>query len=593
MAQAFYRKWRSQDFDELVGQDHVTRTLLGALRTNRISHAYLFCGPRGTGKTSTARILAKAINCQTNEGRGQPCNTCAMCQAITDGRAIDLIEMDAASNRGIDDIRELRDRVNFAPNEARYKIYIIDEVHQLTPAAFDALLKTLEEPPRHVIFILATTEAHEVPATILSRCQRFDFRRISTAAATARLQHICDREEITIDPAALQMIVRSAGGSLRDSENLLDQVASFYGQRIEVEHVRETLGLPDAELVRRLVAQIIDQDITGGLHTINEVVNQGDDLRHFGKLLLGYLRNILLIQADAERWTDLPLVELEELRDLAERTSLTEVARIIRAFSFSETKLDDTTSLPLELALVEALTEPVAPVRRGNSALDRPTPGEPRRPARPLPAPTAGARVAEPSPPNGFRTEAIESRPDRVEEGPVRNGVTPVAVPAGPPNGRAPAEDLAATDPPVETALPDQSAPPEPLAAAAPPVNTAAGWPGDDVDRLRSGWSRVLEQLKDPRRRTVQALLRNSCEPTAVQDGRVVLSFRYKYHKEKIEEADNRRYAEEALSALLGAPHRVECVLITGEAPDKLTAAREDPLVQAAVKEGAELRSVS
>src|SRR3990172_1835861 len=220
MTSVLYRKWRSQSFSELVGQEHVTRTLLNALASGRLAHAYLFCGPRGTGKTSTARILAKAINCQENAGLGEPCNRCLMCRSITEGRCLDLIEIDAASNRGIDEIRDLRDKVNFVPNEARYKVYIIDEVHMLTPQAFNALLKTLEEPPGHTVFVLATTEAHQVPSTIISRCQRFDFRRIPLPQMTERLAHICREEGISSRPEALETLARRATGSLRDAENM-------------------------------------------------------------------------------------------------------------------------------------------------------------------------------------------------------------------------------------------------------------------------------------------------------------------------------------------------------------------------------------
>lgn len=591
MAQAFYRKWRSQDFGEVVGQEHVTKTLLGALRTGRLGHAYLFCGPRGTGKTSTARILAKAVNCLTNEGKGEPCNTCAMCQAIADGRAIDLIEMDAASNRGIDDIRELRDRVNFAPNEARYKVYIIDEVHQLTQAAFDALLKTLEEPPRHVIFILATTEAHEVPATILSRCQRFDFRRIPTVAALARLEHICKRENITIEPAALHLIVRTAGGSLRDAENLLDQVASFYGATIDVAHVRETLGIPDAELVRQFVGQLVARDISGGLHTINEVVNRGEDLRHFGKQLVGYLRNILLLKADAGRWADLPPAELDDLRALTEQISLAETTRFIRAFAFSETKQEDISSLPLELALVEALLPESAETRHPGPVAeplvprpvtaDRPAPVRPAvdRAAAPRRDPAATAQAAAPA-------QATDSAPvnGRPAAEPVAGG--PAEPSAGPPTAAIPsASEAASPEPPVEVLA--QVVPP-------PPPPTLGG--DDPLDRLRLGWHLVLEQLqgKDARRRRVQALLRDTCSLVEVRDGEVVLGFRYVLHKQKLEEGESRKAAEEAISAVLGAPHRVACILQTDEAPvDKVALAEADPVVQAAVKQGARLQRVT
>jgi DNA polymerase-3 subunit gamma/tau len=239
VSQVFYRKWRPQTLAEVVGQEHVTRTLLNALNLGRLAHAYLFCGPRGTGKTSTGRILAKAANCMEN-GKGEPCNKCRICEAVTDGRAMDVIEIDAASNTGVENIRDLIERVNYAPNEARYKVYIIDEVHMLSSSASNALLKTLEEPPAHVIFILATTETHKVLPTILSRCQRFDFHRISQSDVIGRLDTICRAEGITIVPEGLKLIARSATGSLRDAANLLEQLTTYYGSHIELPQVQVT-----------------------------------------------------------------------------------------------------------------------------------------------------------------------------------------------------------------------------------------------------------------------------------------------------------------------------------------------------------------
>ena len=241
MSTVYYRKWRPQRLDQVVGQGAIMQTLLNAVIQERVAHAYMFCGPRGTGKTSTARILAKAINCLSSQN-GEPDNECAICVSINEGRSLDLIEIDAASNRGIDDIRNLREKVHFSPAEAGHKVYIVDEVHMLTEPAFNALLKTLEEPPEHAIFALATTEVHKVPLTIISRCQRLDFRRIPTADAVARLAQLCQDENVEVAPEALALIARKASGSLRDAENLLEQAVVSYGSPLMEDQLRDLFG---------------------------------------------------------------------------------------------------------------------------------------------------------------------------------------------------------------------------------------------------------------------------------------------------------------------------------------------------------------
>jgi len=351
-SQVFYRKWRPQTLTEVVGQEHVTQTLANALKTGRVAHAYLFCGPRGTGKTSTGRILAKAVNC-LNGGRGEPCNACTLCQAITEGRAMDVLEIDAASNRGIDEIRDLRERVKFAPNIARYKVYIVDEVHMLTEPAANALLKTLEEPPPHVMFVLATTEPHKVPATILSRCQRFDFKRIPQAAMVSRLTSICERESITIEPAALKLIARSATGSMRDAENLLEQLVAYYGTEIKLQQAQAILGITGDLRAQELAKHIIDRNMSAGLATINSVTSDGLDLRQFNRELVEYLRELLLIKAGAEEAIDLTREVVAEMKTLAARASLDRLSQALKLFRQVDMEFDGFSSLPLELAFVE------------------------------------------------------------------------------------------------------------------------------------------------------------------------------------------------------------------------------------------------
>ncbi len=298
MSEVFYRKWRPKSLGEVVGQEAITKTLKQAVAQERIAHAYLFCGTRGTGKTSTARILAKAVNCLAPV-EGEPDNECRICVSINDGRALDLIEIDAASNRGIDDIRDLSDKIRFTPSDARYKVYIIDEVHMLTEQAFNALLKTLEEPPSHAIFILATTEAHKVPLTIISRCQRFDFRRIPLDRMTAKLAEICEAEGIQASEDALLIISRVANGGLRDAENLLEQVVVSYGSPVSEENVRQLLGLGGDEMALTLTERIVGKAVSEGIGDINAAAEQGSDLRQLLRQTLEYMRALLLIKAGA------------------------------------------------------------------------------------------------------------------------------------------------------------------------------------------------------------------------------------------------------------------------------------------------------
>jgi len=419
MSEVFYRKWRPQRFDQVVGQEAVAQTLRNAVSQDRVAHAYLFCGPRGTGKTSTARVLAKAVNCLEPQA-GEPDNQCAMCVAINESRALDLIEIDAASNRGIDDIRSLREKVHFTPNEARYKVYIVDEVHMLTEAAFNALLKTLEEPPSHAIFVLATTEAHKVPPTIISRCQRFDLRRIPLETATTRLASLCADEGIEASPEALALIARTSAGSLRDAENLLEQTLVSYGSPLGEEQVRDLLGLTGEESALELVGHVVRKSISEGLSVINRVASEGNDLRQFHRAVMEYFRGLLLLKSGAESSLGYADETTARLRSLAEGATLAHVIRAVKVFAAADLRREGSSSLPLELAIVESSlaeeprAEPVAPAPAVGPAQSRGS----QAPRPPRPPPSRPAPEARSTPVPNPRPQR-DSAPAEVADGPL------------------------------------------------------------------------------------------------------------------------------------------------------------------------------
>ena len=357
-----YRKYRPKTFAEIVGQEHVVRTLTNAISSGMVSHAYLFTGPRGTGKTTIARLLAKAINCQNRkEGDFEPCNQCDSCQEISQGNAIDLIEIDAASNRGIDEIRDLRDGIRFVPTKSKYKVFIIDESHQLTKEASNALLKTLEEPPSHAIFILATTEAQKMLSTIVSRCQRFDFRRLQLLEIINRLKTILDQEKIKFEPDALSLIALSANGSIRDAESLLDEVVSFSGKdgSVKKEMVGTLLGIADKSAILKFLNFLSQKKAKEAVEFLNDLIFKGVDLKEFIKSLTQYSRELLLFKIAPQfknpLFSILDETEKKELQNLAETFSETELKSILEKLMTAENKMRYASilQLPLELAVVE------------------------------------------------------------------------------------------------------------------------------------------------------------------------------------------------------------------------------------------------
>jgi DNA polymerase-3 subunit gamma/tau len=544
---ALYRKWRPQTFDEVVGQEHVIRTLRNALTSGRIHHAYLFAGPRGTGKTTTARLLAKAVNCLAPEEQ-RPCNECAICRAVNEGRLLDLIEIDAASNTGVDDVRELREKVGFRPNEARYKVYVVDEVHMLSNAAFNALLKTLEEPPPHAIFVLATTEPHKIPATVLSRCQRFDFRRVPVSDIVARLERLAEQEHIQANREALALVARQATGSMRDAESLLDQLASYDKDGVSVAVVHSALGTGASEAVIQVAGALAAGDVGQGLSVINTAVDEGADPRQFARQIVEHLRALLLLKLGAGMLlAHIPEDVRPQLEAQAADFSPQALARAVRLFNqaAAEAKGGWQPQLPLEMAFIEA-AQP--------SAVGNPTPGEQSPPARP----------DTPPPPRHSPAARAPSNPTPARSAPAAASQAPVAV-------KEPG--------PTYSSLP----------------------PGDGSltpETLRGQWPDFLNALR-PRNLSLEALVR-SCEPVAVEGDVVVLAFTHNFHRGKVEEDQNRQVVEEVLSTLLGRRYRVRCVLsqqraggppasVKAEAAPpaerRQPAVIDDPLVRAAVED--------
>ena len=358
--QALYRKFRPNTFDEVKGQDHIVTTLKNQINSDRIGHAYLFCGTRGTGKTSVAKILARAVNCE-NPQDGSPCMECETCKTSEGGSAPNIIEMDAASNNGVDDVRQIIEEIQYSPTVGKYTVYIIDEVHMLSGPAFNALLKTLEEPPAYVIFILATTEPHKIPVTILSRCQRYDFKRISIETIVDRLQELMDKEGISVDDKALRYIAKVADGSMRDALSLLDQCIAFYAdQELTYEKVLEVLGAVDGEVFSRLTRCIIQGDVANTMKILDEVVIKGRELGQFVNDFIWYLRNLMLVKGseDAMEVIDAPMERIESLKQEAEMVDNETVMRYIRVLSetAAQIKYSDQKRVLLEIALIKLNT---------------------------------------------------------------------------------------------------------------------------------------------------------------------------------------------------------------------------------------------
>jgi DNA polymerase-3 subunit gamma/tau len=515
---ALYSVYRSQRFDDLVGQEAAARTLKNAITSGRVAHAYLFTGIRGTGKTSTARILAKAVNC-LNPQAGEPCNECASCVAVTDGSATDLIEIDAASNRGVDEIRDLRDKAKYLPAQLRHKVYIIDEAHQLTPEAFNALLKTLEEPPEHVLFVLCTTEAHKLPATIVSRTQRFDFRRIDEAAISGRLAQIATTEGLQVAGDGLDLIATMAHGSMRDAITMLDQMASAGAAAIDAAAVRQHLGLVSGAELAALLAAAARGDASAVLRDIELQAQRGADLRQLANGLAEMARKAVLISLGAADASELGLdpATAAELTVAVAAAGREFAAAAFEAALAASTEMKQTHDPRL---LLELLLLRLASGRGDTAAASGPPP---RAADRPTPS----------------AQQASEEAPAAPEPAP---GPPPVALVAEP-------------EPPAPVAVPsagvDRASGPD--GAAAPGEAITVEGLGD----ITRGWPQLIDTLKGPGpTASVHALLREA-GPLGLDGDLLTIGFRYAIFSEKAQEPRNRQELEKAISRVYGRPFRL------------------------------------
>ncbi|MEE8337436.1 MAG: DNA polymerase III subunit gamma/tau [Dehalococcoidia bacterium] len=527
--QVLYRKWRPRDFADVAGQNPITTTLRNAVAAGKPSHAYLFSGPRGTGKTTTARIFARAVNCAAPV-EGEPDNECESCRTFLSGQPLDLIELDAASNRGIDEVRQLRENVGVMPALARYKTYLIDDVHMLTDAAFNALLKTLEEPPPHVIFVLATTEPHKLPPTILSRCQRFDFRRISLEATVQRLRTVAEGEGLTVADGGFELIAREATGSLRDAVNLLDQMVAYHGSELTIEALRSGLGLVVDDRAATLAAAAVHRDLAAGLGALAAARDDGVEIRAFVRQTVTSLRHVLLLKAGAGDDLGLADTEAEELRSMAECASSRENVAALRALGSLDFRGDAYDSLPAEIAFASLAVSEAAPAASAPAAAKAEA-AAPPAPAEAKPAPAARQPAQRSAPPQKPPAAQTPARPAAPSSSAQRSGEPPAASrPATPPRAAPPFE------------------PPD------------AGEVSEELKALREQWGAIRGAARK-RNMRAGAILNTQCYIKTFAGDTVEIGFRFPAHVEQMQTLEDGQVMQAIRDAVVEAVGREVAVV--------------------------------